>query len=140
MDSATSDLPCTCFRLRGATRRLTRRYDRALRPAGIRINQYSVLAHLARDGDRSMTGLARALATDRTTLTRNLGPLEAAGWVDVSDGPDLRTRSVSITAAGRAKFEQAMPLWREAQRAVKRALGPGDLALLHDLLGRAARA
>jgi DNA-binding MarR family transcriptional regulator len=135
-----ADLPCTCFRLRSAARRTTAFYERALRPSGLKITQYSLLANLARSGPLSVTALARLLATDRTTLTRNLTPLERDGLIDVADGPDARTRSVNLTRKGHAAFDAAIPLWREAQRAMKQALGPEDTAQLHDLLGRAQRA
>jgi DNA-binding MarR family transcriptional regulator len=130
------DSPCTCFRLRGAARKITQRYDDALRPVGLKITQFSVLANLAREGDVSVTRLARLLATDRTTLTRNLGPLVANGLVTVGAGPDARTRGVALTARGRRAYEDALPLWRSAQRAIKAALGESDLATLHALLDK----
>ena len=88
----SADLPCTCFRLRSAARRMTQVYEHALRPTGLKITQYSLLANLARSGSHSVTALARVLATDRTTLTRNLAPLERDGLVKITDGPDARPR------------------------------------------------
>ncbi len=131
---------CTCFRLRSATRRITQRYERHLRPAGLKITQYSLLAWLIRGGDQSVSALAKALATDRTTLTRNLQPMLTAGYVRVSDGPDARTRSVSVTPNGRKVFDKAAPLWRAAQREMRSALSEEELATLHTLLGRAVKA
>ena len=83
----SAEMPCTCARLRRTARRLTRAYDRALRPSGLRLTQYSVLANVTRAGGLSITELAERLAMDRTTLTRNLRPLEAAGWVRVAPRP-----------------------------------------------------
>lgn len=136
VDPTTRDLPCTCFRLRGAARVTTQLYENALRPAGLKITQYSLLANLSRAGPLSVSALARLLATDRTTLTRNLTPLARDGLVVITAGPDARTRAVELTRRGRAAFEAAIPLWKEAQRAMKRSLGDDDLAQLHALLTR----
>ncbi len=129
--------PCTCAKLRRTARRLTQAYDRALKPAGLRLTQYSVLANLARRGPLSITELAELLAMDRTTLTRNLRPLEKAGWLAVGKGPDRRSRAVAVTAAGRRVFERAQPLWQDAERAFRRKLGRDDAKALRDLLDTA---
>lgn len=129
---------CTCGKLRRTARRLTQAYDRALKPAGLRLTQYSVLANAALRPGLSITDLAERMAMDRTTLTRNLRPLERAGWVRVAPGPDRRSRAVEITAAGRGVYERALPLWREAERAFRRGLGRDETAALHDLLDQAA--
>ena len=131
------DLPCTCFRLRSAARQITQRYERALKPSGLKITQYSLLANLARSGPMSVTALALKLATDRTTLTRNIIPLERDGLIVVDDGPNARTRAITLTIKGRRAFEHAIPLWKTAQRAMKQALGDAELTHLHELLFRA---
>ena len=135
------ETPCTCAAMRRAARRLTRTYDRALRPAGLRLTQYSVLANLARAaggaGGLTVTDLAWRLAMDRTTLTRNLRPLEAAGWIRIAPGPDRRSRAVVLTAEGRRVFETAQPLWQDAERGFRRALGREDAAELRRLLDAA---
>ena len=138
---APSETPCTCAALRRAARRLTRAYDRALKPAGLRLTQYSLLANLARtaggEDGLSVTELARRLAMDRTTLTRNLRPLEAAGWIRVAPGPDRRSRAVILTAEGRRVFQAAQPLWQDAERSFRRSLGREDAAELRRLLDAA---
>ena len=130
---------CTCAVLRRTARRVTQAYDRALRPAGIKLTQYSVLANVLRDGGLSITELAERLAMDRTTLTRNLRPLERAGWVEVGPGPDRRRRAVRITASGRRLFEAAFPLWQAAERGFRRGLGRDTAAELRRLLDVALR-
>ena len=139
--SALAETPCTCAALRRTARRLTKAYDRALRPAGLRLTQYSVLANVARaDGEGSgltVTDLARRLAMDRTTLTRNLRPLEVAGWLRVAPGPDRRSRAVEITEEGRRVLEAARPLWQAAERTFRQALGREDAAALRRLLDAA---
>ena len=139
-DPGPPDSPCTCAKARRTARHLTREYDRALKPAGLKLTQYSVLANLVRSGGMSITALAERLAMDRTTMTRNLRPLERTGWVVVQDGPDRRSRSVEITEAGKGVYEQAVPLWQEAERAVRRSMGGEDAATLRSLLDAALTA
>ena len=134
---APPDSPCTCAKARRTARHLTREYDRALKPAGLKLTQYSVLANLMLRGGMSITALAERLAMDRTTMTRNLRPLERAGWVVVQDGPDRRSRSVAITGAGRDVYDRALPLWQSAERAIRRAMGEDNAAALRGLLDTA---
>ncbi len=129
-----SDGHCTCAVLRRTARKVTQSYDRALRPAGIKLTQYSVLANIGRDDALSITELAERLAMDRTTLTRNLRPMERAGWIKIGLGPNRRSRSVAITDAGRRVFETAFPLWQEAERRFRRGLGRETAADLRRLL------
>ena len=130
---------CTCAVLRRTARRVTQAYDRALRPAGIKLTQYSVLANVLHDGGLSITELAERLAMDRTTLTRNLRPMERAGWIEIGAGPDRRRRAVRITAAGRGIFKTAFPLWQAAERGFRRGLGRDTAAQLRHLLNLALR-
>ena len=76
-------LQCNCSTLRSATRVLTQAYDEVLRPSGLRTTQFSILARLAGVGPVPLSELAELLAMDRTTLARNLRPLDArisSGW------------------------------------------------------------
>lgn len=125
---------CTCFRLRRLTRRVTQRYDKALAPVGLRVTQFSLLAAMHRDEGCTITGLARAMAMDRTTLQRNLRPLQQAGYLTVDAGDSGNTRAVCLTDAGRDAFQRARPLWRKVQDEVAAALGADTLAALHELL------
>ena len=120
--------------VRRAARQLTRDYDRVLKPAGLKLTQYSVLANLVRSGGLSITALAERLAMDRTTLTRNLRPLEKAGWIAIRSGPDRRRRAVDITDHGRRIYERALPLWRRAERAFRRTMGQAESAELRRLV------
>jgi DNA-binding MarR family transcriptional regulator len=131
------ETPCTCAKLRRTARRLTRAYDRALRPSGLRLTQYSVLANVARRSGLSVTDLAELLAMDRTTLTRNLRPLSQRGWVRVAPGPDRRSRAVEITEPGRLVYQEALPLWRAAEQAFRQRMGQDQAAALGQLLDTA---
>lgn len=125
---------CYCLASRMAARSITAVYDGELRPYGLRITQFSVLAMLVLAGALPITALAKALGLDRTTLTRNLAPLESKGWVRVRpDASDARTRVVSVTPAGEGVARKALPGWRRAQQAVAGAIGPAGGAALHRL-------
>jgi len=125
---------CTFLRLRKLTRRITQRYDLHLQPSGLRITQFSLLATLAGADGMSISDLAWQLAMDRTTLTRNLQPLIAAGHIALGAGKDGRSRSVFLTPAGRRTFESTLPQWRAAQREIQVLLGPDALQHLHLIL------
>lgn len=132
---APTDLAsCTCANLRKAARAVTQAYDAALQPAGLKVTQFTVLATLAKRGEMPLMKLAEAMVLDRTTLTRNLRPLVARGLVSEAQDADRRVRRLTLTAAGRAALEAALPPWREAQTRLVAALGPGRWAeLLGDL-------
>lgn len=125
---------CTFLRLRKLTRRITQRYDAHLQASGLRITQFSLLATLAGADGMSISDLAAQLAMDRTTLTRNLQPLVAAGHVELCAGKDARSRSVHLTPAGRQVFTTTLPCWREAQREMQQLLGSDALQHLHTIL------
>ena len=118
---------CTCFNLRKATRAVTQYYDAILQPSGLRTTQFSVLTAAAITGPAPIGRLAEQLGMDRTTLTRNLAPLEKSGLIrtggEVTSSGDRRARLVEITTAGRKALLRAMPLWEEAQSSLIGRLG-----------------
>lgn len=128
-----------CATARMAARALTRVYDRALEPAGIRTSQFSILARLLEEGPLSVSHLAGRLAMDRTTLARDLRPLERRGLVSVSVGSDRRVRMAALTRAGHRLVDEVRPLWKSVQRDVRTQLGPDRVTRLMDEL-RAATA
>ena len=123
-----------CATARMAARSLTRVYDQALQPAGIRTSQFSILARLFEEGPLPLTHLAGRLAMDRTTLARDLRPLERRGLVSVSVGADRRVRNAALTAAGRRLVDDVRPRWKRVQREVRAELGPDHVARLMDEL------
>ncbi len=130
--------PCTCFRLRKLARLVSQRYDRELAPVGININQYSILRRASRRA-QGVSELARELGMDRTTLTRDLKPLIASGWVELASGEDARQRLVHITTNGKRLLTRAQPLWRKAQDIIDDSLGASRVEALHTQLDRAAQ-
>lgn len=125
---------CTNFKARQLARLLSRHYDVELAKAGLKTTQYSLLSHVLRLGPLTPGELARHMGLDASTLTRNLQPLLATGLLLQEAGADLRSRSISITAAGRDKQAEARRYWKAAQQAVNAALGAERVAALHDLL------
>ena len=125
---------CTNFKTRQLGRLLSRHYDAELAKAGLKTTQYSLLAHVLRLGPIAPGELARRMGLDASTLTRNLRPLLAAGWLVQDAGADARSRVVAITAAGRQKQAEAQRLWKAAQQTVNAVLGSERVATLHALL------
>ncbi len=125
---------CTCFRIRGAARRVTQIYSQHLAPTGLKISQFSLLGFVIAEGPVSIGRLSDLLATDRTTLTRNLDPLLRGGLVERAASGDKRRRELVATAAGRALFKRALPLWANAEQEVRDAMGAKLTSELHGAL------
>jgi DNA-binding MarR family transcriptional regulator len=131
-----SPLDCTCFRVRGAARRVTQIYGRHLAPTGLKISQFSLLGFVTAEGPVSIGRLSDLLTTDRTTLTRNLRPLLGAGLIERATSGDKRRHELVTTATGRALFKRALPLWAAAEQEVRAAMGSKLTADLHGAIDR----
>jgi DNA-binding MarR family transcriptional regulator len=127
---------CVCTALRMATRSVARLYDRALSRAGLRVTGYSILSRLAKEGPLSVGELARRLAMERTTCTREVAPLVRSGLVEATTGSDRRRRLLRLTGPGQRKLAEGRPAWEDIQRTVAGEFGDADL---RDLLGRLGR-
>ena len=125
---------CTNFKLRQLLRRVSQRYDVEMAQAGLKTTQFSLLSSLQSLGPSRPGDLAAAMGLEASTLTRNLKPLLAAGWVAQGAGADGRSRLVSLTDAGRAKRAEALRCWRVAQLAMNDMLGAEQVVALHALI------
>ena len=125
---------CVCLNLRKSTRVVTQVFDRALAPAGLRSTQLPVLVTLSVIGNSSVTHLANELVMDRTSLARLLNPLKDKGLIDVAPGVDGRTKEIRLTALGREKVEEAIPLWDKAQAQILAQVGNDGLRNLQTIL------
>lgn len=131
---------CTCFAVRRAARHITQAYDGHLAPTGLRTTQYSLLNALAVNGPGSLMAVARRMGLDRTTLGRNLRPLERDGLVSIAVAPqDRRGRLLTITAAGQERLGQARTCWAAAQAAFEARYGTTETHSLHATLDAVAR-
>ena len=126
---------CVCFNIRKSARAITQLYEEALRPTGLRATQFTLLVATRVMGTGTINGLAKGLVMDRTTLTRNLQPLEKQGFIRIMPcKEDRREREVTLTLAGQEILSDALPLWKAVQETVVQALGQGRVTrLLKDL-------
>jgi DNA-binding MarR family transcriptional regulator len=134
---------CACTGLRQVTRLVSRLYDETLRPAGLQASQLPVLVAVARfgEGGARISALADVLGMDRTTLSRNLRPLEKQGLVRVARAADdARARTVLLSRAGERTLEKVFPLWQRAQQRLRDLVGVQRVAELRDRLDRVAQA
>jgi len=137
MTSAHPPGTCCVTALRKASRRVTKLYDDALAPAGLRSTQYSILVELARRAHEapSLQSLADALVMDRSALGHTLRPLERDGLLEVRQGEeDRRQRRVVLTEQGRTVLGNARPLWLKAQGRFCEVLGKQEAAELRATL------
>jgi len=125
---------CTNFKLRQLVRRVSQRYDAEVGKAGLKTTQYSLLSHVLRLGPIRPGDLAAAMTMDASTLTRNLKPMLASGWLQMSAGEDGRSRLVHITDAGRDKRAEAQRHWKAAQEGLNRLLGVERVHAIHALV------
>ncbi len=117
---------CVCLEMNRAARALTARYDAALAPHNLTSGQFSLLNALEQMAQGSMGQLAGVIGLDRTTLTRNLAPMRAAGLIGPAASGDARLRAWQATAAGRARLAAARPAWEAAHRDSLKRLGQAN--------------
>lgn len=116
---------CACTRIRTVARLITRAYDEALRPVGLKASQLAVLAAVDSLEAPSIAALSHALFMDRTTLTRNLRPLMNSGLVVLEE--DGRAKTTRLSARGQKALVAAMPRWMRAQQDFASRLRKQDL-------------
>src|ERR1700761_8755066 len=115
-DNALAGMACNCLALRAAARHVTQFYDQVLAPSGLRTTQFSILAKLGRKGPQTINALAADLVMDRTTLGRNILPLERDGLIKVeASATDRRSTQSALTKAGEQRLRAAAKLWYAAQ-------------------------
>lgn len=114
---------CISANIRRTDRAITQYYDAILAPSGVHITQFTLMAMLAVTGPMTINRFAEHLLMDRTTLTRNLGPVTKQGWVRVAAGEDRRTRIVALTPEGEQVLERTLPLWKQAHAHMLNGLG-----------------
>ncbi len=125
---------CACGTLRAASRAITRYFEDALRPCGLRQTQMPILVMLVVHEQISVTQLAQQLVIDPTTMTRSLKTLAARGVITLKFGKGGHTQAVSLTPRGRALLTQALPLWEHAQKQFVTEFGPKRWQQLQGLL------
>ena len=120
-DSPTN---CVSLNLRKTTRGISQFYNEALKPSGLRGTQFSLLMVVSKHGQMSLGALADFIVMDRSTLSRNLRPLEKQGLLSVVPDPaDARGRLVSLTPIGQVAIKTAEPMWQKAQQHMLDGIG-----------------
>lgn len=115
---------CLNFNIRKGMRAVSQHFDKIMAPAGLRGTQFTILTVLSRTEDLTITALAEYLVMDRTTLTRNLKPLEKEGYLTIiPDLVDRRSRRIELTRAGKKAQKSAMPYWQKAQNEMVNFMG-----------------
>ncbi len=131
----TSKYPCLCALIRKAGRILTRRYDRYLKPSGLKTTQFGMLRNIAANPAITVSELAKLLFMDQTTVSRNLRILEKSGYIRLEpEVTDHRIKRIHIADIGRSKMNEAIPLWEKAQLDMERVLGRQSIEGLLDSL------
>ena len=130
---------CAGWNSRLAARRITQYFDREIAATGLSTAQLGLLALIAAAEDDTLGALAERAGLEQSTLSRNLRSLEEAGLIEIATvQADLRRRAVWLTEAGAMRLEAALPLWRKAQRGLRRHVSPSlarRLALAAEALG-----
>ena len=126
---------CNCFAVRSAARHVTQLYDQLLAPAGLRVTQFSILAKLKRKGPLTINVLADDMVMDRTTLGRNIRPLERDGLISIeAAASDRRAKELHLTKAGENRLRAGLEAWAKAQARFEVSLGGKRAAELRTLL------
>ncbi|MEM7693702.1 MAG: MarR family transcriptional regulator [Pseudomonadota bacterium] len=127
-------LPCTCLRLRRIARQVTSVYDAALEAHGVSIVTYAVLSALQREQPLTLSALAAGVGTDRTTLSRTVERMRAAGLVSACLGDDRRERKLTLSKHGQETFAAAQQSWLRTASELEARYGVERMAALHTLL------
>jgi DNA-binding MarR family transcriptional regulator len=126
---------CNCHALRAAARHITQAYDQFLAPTGLRTTQFAILAKLKRKGPLTINALADEMVMDRTTLGRNILPLERDGLIRIAPAAsDRRAKELNLTRAGEQRFQAGRKDWAAAQARFESAYGARRAAELRGLL------
>ena len=125
---------CLLTRTRRISRILTGIYDERLRPFGINSPQFTLLVLISRLGSAKRAEIGRANYQERSTLTRNLQVMLAAGWLEeVRHDAGGRRRPIKVTKAGRNLLQRAAPAWRAAQAQARTLLGTPGVSAVMDI-------
>jgi len=130
---------CLCHHARRAARAITRGFDEALQPLGLKANQFNILAAIGAGETASATEVATVLAMDRTTLSRNLKPLRQAGYLASYGGAGRRPDTLALTTKGKTLLSEATSLWQQAQSQLTHRLGTAQAGQLLQSLEAATR-
>ena len=133
-ENSVSPRGCSSLKLRQLSRRVSQHFDHIVACTGLKTTQYSLLSNVVQLEPIRPGDLAARMEMDASTLTRNLQPLVAQGWVVVAPGEDGRSRIVVATEAGREKRASAQREWKRAQLAFNERIGEARVVRLHAVI------
>jgi DNA-binding MarR family transcriptional regulator len=122
---------CSAYKTRQLARKVMAHFEQSIKPLGLKGTQFSLLGFVQRDGPVTQTELATLMGLSTSTLSRNMQPLLANGWLELHSMVDGRSRTVSLTADGLRQFLRAAKRWQAAQVSLGQQLGVSELAMLH---------
>jgi DNA-binding MarR family transcriptional regulator len=126
---------CNCLAVRSAARHVTQLYDKHLAPVGLRTTQFSILAKLKRKGPLTINALANDMVMDRSTLGRNVQPLERDGLIAIETSAfDRRAKLLRLTGTGEKRLQAALPAWSQAQSRFESSFGSKRSAKMRTLM------
>lgn len=128
--------PCNCLNIRRASQAVTEVYDEFLAPSNLKIGQFSLLKHINQLGPISVSDLALIIRLDRTTLVRNLKPLEKSEFVEDISIEGARNRQLKLTNKGIETYKYAEELWEKAQSFIEEYLGKDNIDTFTTLLSK----
>jgi DNA-binding MarR family transcriptional regulator len=127
---------CNCFMVRSAARHVTQLYDQCLAPVELHVTQFSILAKLKRLGLMTINALAKEMVMDRTTLGRNILPLERDGLIKIeASATDRRAKELHLTKAGEKRLQAGREAWTQAQARFEDRFGAKRAADFRAILG-----
>ena len=140
-DARAVAVSCPGLQIRLAARRITRCLEAGLKPAGLTLAQFGLMAQVAAARDDTIGALAENLDLDQSTLSRNLQSLERAGLVEIAVvEKDLRKRAVWLTETGARRLEAALPLWRTACAALPDSVDSNEIVSIASMIERSRTA
>jgi DNA-binding MarR family transcriptional regulator len=113
---------CVSFNLRKSSQIVGRIYAREMEASPLRGPLFSLMMIIYRKGSATITALAEDIGLDRTTLTRNLKPLQQKGLIQIERAGANR-KEITLLPAGEAAVQIAIKYWRKAQAKVVKELG-----------------
>jgi DNA-binding MarR family transcriptional regulator len=125
---------CIALRMRMINRAVSRLYDRALQPFGIRVSQMNILVLISKRGQSRQQDICRALFMDRSTVSRDVARMQARGWIDARPGEDARSSLLKVTPDGAALLEKVIPAWSAVQQKTTTIIGELQVVALDSIV------
>lgn len=104
---------CYFLKLKKISRMVTKIFDFSLHKLGIRGAQLNLLVGLSGKYE-TLTELSETLGMDRSTLTRNLIPLEMRGYIKQTEAKDRRSVHYELTKKGAEVVRSSYSTWKAA--------------------------